>query len=113
MLNFKQYNDCEVTLLPIPKTGSYYHFERNMKDHSWFGEVLGALSSTPETSLSWLLKTLSKLRNEEFITAAEDAGFLLNGKVMDAKSATAMWEETNINCRQQRTTFMHLACYFG
>jgi hypothetical protein len=36
--NFKQYNDCEVTLVPIPKTGSYYHFKRNMKDHSlWLG----------------------------------------------------------------------------
>jgi hypothetical protein len=113
LLNFKQYNDCEVTLVPIPKTGSYYCFERNMKDHSWFGEVLGALSNAPETSLSSLLMALSKLRNEEFITAAKEAGLLLNGKVMDAESATAMWEEANINCRQQRTILRHLACYFG
>jgi hypothetical protein len=84
-----------------------------MKDHSWFGEVLGALSNAPETSLSWLLMSLSKLCNEEFITAAEEAGLLLNGKVMDAESATAMWEEANINCRQQHTIFRHLACYFG
>ncbi len=42
--------------------------------------------------------SLSKLRNEEFITAAKEAGLLLNGKVMDAEAATAMWEEANINC---------------
>jgi hypothetical protein len=113
LLNFKQYNDCEVTLVPILKTGSYYHFERNMKEHSWFGEVLGALSNAPETSLSCLLMSLSKLCNEEFITAAEEVGLLLNGKVMDAESSTAMWEEANINCQQQRTILRHLACYFG
>ena len=31
ILNFKQYNDCEATLVPIPKISSYYHFERNME----------------------------------------------------------------------------------
>ena len=51
--------------------------------------------------------------SEEFISAAEAAGLLLNGKVMDAESAAAMWEEANINTRQQRTILRHLACYFG
>jgi hypothetical protein len=100
LLNFKQENDCEVTLVPIPKTGLYYHFERNMKDHSWFGKVLGALSNAPETSLSWLLMSLSKLHNEELITAAKEASWLIvewqsNGFHV---SKTAMWEEANINC---------------
>lgn len=51
--------------------------------------------------------------SEEFISAAEAAGLLLNGKVMDAESAAAMWEEANINTWQQRTILRHLACYFG
>jgi hypothetical protein len=113
LLNFKQYNDCEVTLVPIPTSVSYYRFERNMKGNSWFSELLMSLSNSRETSLTWLLKSLTKLQNEEFITAAEAAGLLLNGKVMDAESAAAMWEEANINCRQQRTILRHLACYFG
>lgn len=33
ILKFKQYNDCEATLVPIPKISSYYRFERNMKEH--------------------------------------------------------------------------------
>jgi hypothetical protein len=85
--------------VPIPKSVSYYHFERNMKENSWFGEVLGALSDSPEISLSWLLTSLTKLRNEEFIAAAEAAGLLLNDKLMDAESSAAMWEEANINCQ--------------
>jgi hypothetical protein len=113
LLNFTQYNDCEVTLVPVPTSSSYYRFERNMKDCSWFRALLGALSSSPDSSLSWLMKSLTKLHNEEFITAAEAAGLLLNGKVMDAESAAAMWEEANINCQQQRTILRHLACYFG
>ena len=84
-----------------------------MKENSWFREALGALSDLPDISLSWLLTSLTKLRNEEFIVAAEAAGLLLNGKTMDAESSTAMWEEANINCRQQRIILRHLACYFG
>jgi hypothetical protein len=113
LLKFKQYNDCEVCLVPIPKSVSYYQFERNMKENSWFREALGALSDSPDISLIWLLTSLTKLRNEEFIVAAEAAGLLLNGKTMDAESSTAMWEEANINCRQQRIILRHLACYFG
>jgi len=103
LLNFKQYNDCEVTLLPVPKSLSYYLFKKNVKDHSWFRELLWALSSSQETSLRWLLNSLSKLHNEEFITAAEEAGLSLNGKVIDAESAAAMWEEANINCWYKRS----------
>jgi hypothetical protein len=84
-----------------------------MKENSWFREALGALSDSPDISLIWLLTSLTKLRNEEFIVAAEAAGLLLNGKTMDAESSTAMWEEANINCRQQRIILRHLACYFG
>jgi hypothetical protein len=69
-----------------------------MKDHIWLKDLLWALSSSQETSLRWLLNSLSKLHNEEFITAAEEAGLSLNGKVIDAESAAAMWEEANINC---------------
>jgi hypothetical protein len=113
LLKFKQYNDCKACLVPIPKSVSYYHFERNMKENSWFREALGALSDLPDISLSWLLTSLTKLRSEEFIVAAEAAGLLLNGKTMDAESSAAMWEEANINCRQQRIILRHLACYFG
>jgi len=69
------------------------------------------LSDSPDISLSWLLTSLTKLRNEEFIVAAEAAGLLLNGKTMDAESSTA--EEANKNFRQQRIILRHLACYFG
>ena len=69
-----------------------------MKDYSLFRELVWAISSSQETSLRWLLNSLSKLHNEEFITAAEEAGLSLNGKVIDAESAAAMWEEANINC---------------
>jgi hypothetical protein len=51
-----------------------------MKDHIWLKDLLWALSSSQETSLSWLLNSLSKLHNEEFNIAAEEAGLLLNGK---------------------------------
>jgi len=71
------------------------------------------LSDSPDISLSWLLTSLTKLRNEEFIVAAEAAGLLLNGKTMDAESSAAMWEEANKNFRQQRIILRHLACYFG
>ncbi len=64
--------------------------------------MLSALSVSVDNSLNWLLKSLTKVFNEEFIIAAEGAGLLLNGKVMDAEAATAMWEVANINCRQQR-----------
>jgi hypothetical protein len=36
LLKFKQYNDCEVCLVPIPKSVSYYCCKRNMKENSWF-----------------------------------------------------------------------------
>jgi len=111
LLKFKQYNDCEVCLVSIPNSVSYYHFKRNMKENSWFQEALGDLSDSPDISLSWLLASLTKLRNEEFIVAAEAAGLLLNGKTMDAESSTA--EEANKNFRQQRIILRHLACYFG
>jgi hypothetical protein len=74
LLKFKQYNGCEVCLVPIPKSLSYYNFKRNMKENSWFQEAFGPLSDSPDISLSWLLTSLTKLRNEEFIVAAEAAG---------------------------------------
>jgi hypothetical protein len=69
-----------------------------VKDYSLFRELVWAISSSQETSLRWLLSSLSKLHNGEFTTAAEEAGLLLNGKVIDAESAAAMSEEANINC---------------
>lgn len=84
-----------------------------MKEHLWFREVLSALLVSTDTSLNWLLKSLTKVFNEEFVIAAEDAGLLLNGKVMDAEAAAAMREEANMNCRQQCLILQHLACYFG
>jgi hypothetical protein len=33
LLNFKQFSDCEVRLVPIPRSVSFYFFGRNMKDN--------------------------------------------------------------------------------
>ena len=88
--------------MPIPTSSSHYRFEGNFKPkNGWFDQLLTALLSSKETSLAWLLKSLAKVNNEDFIVAAEGAGLLLNGKVMDAESAVAMWEEANCNLSQQ------------
>jgi hypothetical protein len=88
--------------VPIPTNSSHYHFERNYKPkNGWFDHLLTALSSSKETSLAWLLKSLAKVNNEDFIVAAEGTRFFLNGKELDAESAIVMWEEANCNLSQQ------------
>jgi hypothetical protein len=113
ILSFSQGNDTNVTLVPVPVSSSFYRFKRNLKSHGWLNRLLEAISTSKEDSMAWLLKAISELHNEDFVSAAEGAGLLLRGKEMDAESAVAMWEEANCNLRQQRIILRHLSNHFG
>jgi hypothetical protein len=102
ILSFPNYNDVNTSFVPVPKSSSFYRFMRNFKSHGWFNRLLDSLSCSKEDSLAWLLRAIAETNNEEFVSAADGCGLLLNGKKNFAESAAAMWEEANLNLRQQR-----------
>jgi hypothetical protein len=51
--------------------------------------------------MAWLLWANADTHNEEFVSAEQGCGLVLNSKKMDAESAVAMWEEANYNLQQQ------------
>ena len=61
----------------------------------------------------WVMKVLGKEYGDSFANVASDLGVLLHSKEMDAESAAAMWEESNVALRGQRIILHHLAFCFG
>ena len=117
ILNFPLFNRSDVTcsLVNIPGSISYDRFKRNAKRKSWVDKLLVAASTSreKEESARWMLMHLGEHYNDIFADVACKHGLVLSGKVMDAESACAMWEEANVALRPQRIILWHLASFFG
>ena len=60
-----------------------------------------------------MLKELGKNYVDEFIILAKELGYPSFSKKMNAVTAAAIWQETNVNLRPQRTILKYLANELG
>jgi hypothetical protein len=58
------------------------------------------------------MQYLEEMFSDCFASVACSLGLLMPSKVMDAESATAMWEEGNVPLRAQRIILSHLKSFF-
>jgi hypothetical protein len=116
LLTFPFHNEATCSLIWIPSSTDYNNFKRNAQRMKWLNQLLLSNSGGEEKveeGVTWLLQYLGKAYSDCFTAVACKLGLLLAPKVMDAKSACAMWEEANCPIRAQRIILRHLAQFVG
>jgi len=112
LLTFPLHNEANWSLIRIPSSADYNSFKRNIQRTKWLNQLLllnfGGEEKVEE-GVTWLLQYLGKAYSDSFTTVACNLGLPLAPKVMDAKSACAMWEKANCPISAQRIIFQHLA----
>lgn len=104
MLRFEYLNHKLSTFVEMPPSSSQYRFNRNAKE-LWFDPFIESLVSCElpnrkDVAMQWLLSFIGSFYNDDFVNATHNLGLLLSGKKMDAETASAMWEASNINLKQ-------------
>lgn len=117
LLTFPLFNRADVscTLVNIPSSFTYDRFKRNANRTGWVKRILLSASREEEGEVAarWILQYLGDMFNDCFADIACRLGLLLPAKVMDAETASAMWEEGNVPLRAQRIILRHLKAFFG
>jgi len=76
-------------------------------------DLLLAVSDDKSLAAEWMMNYLGKRYEDKFTEVAVQLGLLLPPKIMDAESASAMWEEANCTYKSQHIILQHLKCFFG
>ena len=101
-------------LLHVPQAKNEESFIKNEKRNKWLSKIPQVLFPNDENiAVEWMLKELGKNYEDEFIISAKELGYPLFSKKMNAVTAAAMWQESNVNLRSQRTILRYLANEFG
>jgi len=114
LLQIKRFRGTPTALIPVPQAKNEEGFIKNAKRNKWLSKIPQVLFPNGEKiAVEWILKEFGKKYEDEFILSAKELGYPLFSKKMNAVTAAAMWQESNVNLRSQRTILRYLANEFG
>jgi len=110
LLQIKRFRGTTTALIPVPQAKNEEGFIKNAKRNKWLSKIPQVLFPNGEKiAVEWILKEFGKKYEDEFILSAKELGYPLFSKKMNAVTAAAMWQESNVNLRSQRTILRYLA----
>jgi hypothetical protein len=113
LLTFPMFNGKLCHLVNPISSSLYRSFKQNVARTNWMDDLLLAVSDDKSLAAEWMMNYLGKRYEDKFTEVAVQLGLLLPPKIMDAESASAMWEEANCTYKSQHIILQHLKCFFG
>ena len=114
ILKVKRYNGTTTTLVPVPEAKSKDSFNRNIRRKLWLNKLPECIyPSDTSSAVEWLIHELGSRYEDEFVLATKKLGYPIFTKKMDAVTAAAMSQASNVSMRSQRVILRYMANEFG
>ena len=118
LMKYTNWNGKDTQLIKIPICTTQKSF-LTMNHRTGFIDDLpknirgGNETIREEDVVSWILERFINKYESVFLELCEKLGYPLIGRKMDIDTAQAMWDESNVNTRSQRTILRYLRATFG
>jgi hypothetical protein len=117
LLSFETHRGTTSELVNVCRSKTKESFVRGVcnKD-SWLRSLPHLVvpeNTEPSVGASWILERLALDYEDEFVHVCKKIGYPMFTNKMDAATACAMWQESNVSKKSQRTILRYLAAKFG
>jgi hypothetical protein len=117
LLSFETHRGTASELVNIRRSKTKESFVRGVcQKDSWLRSLPNLVvgeNVEPSVGASWILERLALDYEDEFVHVCKEMGYPMFSKKMDAATACAMWQESNVSRKSSRTILRYLAAEFG
>ena len=119
LLYYQTFNGKDNALLVVPHCTTKGSFVKSNSKSKFIDKLPSMISGDKDNNqlnneiCGWIIQRLGSLHENKLVEVIQKMGYNISGTEMDVFTATAMWQDANVNTKGQRVIIRYLRGTFG